>query len=61
MTIAHQYCSEGRGKSSVFSFTTQERNTEGKTRIVHIMVTENDITTELFVIEKEEGIVANKT
>jgi hypothetical protein len=25
------------------------------------MVTENEITTELFVIEKEEGIVTNKT
>jgi hypothetical protein len=46
---------------SLFSLSPHKRNTKRKTRIIHIMVTENKITTELFVIEKEEGIVTNKT
>ena len=58
-TIEQRYSSGGRGESSVVSFVTQ-RDTGREALAVHIMVTENEITTELFVIEKEEGIVTNK-
>jgi hypothetical protein len=58
--MEHQYCSGGRGKSSVVSSAVQKKydmkEDKQKIQIIHIIVTENEIVTEFLVIEKKKKV-----